>query len=159
MDRKATLIILISILSLSCSEINRTENLLGKIDKLRVENDSLKTIISEINQKYVFDSVIIRDIWSEKNTYKLNSKIKSEIVFVGYNGNNKTSVILNDTIILENGKKVYHPDTLKMYRGGFKYEKNATENRTTIEGLVESKNKYGKPYSAIFTTSILTRKN
>ncbi len=69
----------------SCSEKNQTKNLLGKIEKLQIENDSLKSIVAEINEKYVFDSISIRDFPDYKNTYKLNSNVGGEIVFVGYN--------------------------------------------------------------------------
>ena len=53
------------------------------------------------NKKYVFDSISIRDIPSYKNTYKLNSIVSGEIVFIGYNINNKTNVILVDSLNLQ----------------------------------------------------------
>jgi len=138
--------------------MNRTENLLGKIEKLKIENDSLKNIVAEINKKYVFDSISIRNIPDYKNTYKLNSIVSGEIVFVGYNIGEKTNVILVDSVTY-NPKTLFNPDTLELKKGGFIYRTKLDANRIYLEGVLETKNKYGKEYEGIFKTAIGIKKN
>ncbi len=52
---------------------------------MRAENDSLRKIVAEINNKYVFDSISFRDIYNPKNTYEPNSDFNIELLVVGYN--------------------------------------------------------------------------
>ncbi|MFD0837221.1 hypothetical protein ACFQ0I_15690 [Mariniflexile aquimaris] len=55
--KKLTLIILTSIYIFGCKDINRTENLLAKVDSLKIENDSLTKILTEKKSEsnYWFD--------------------------------------------------------------------------------------------------------
>jgi len=156
--KKSTIIILLSILIFSCTESNNSKNLIGKIEKLQIENDSLKNIVAEINEKYVFDSISIRDIPSYKNTYKLNSIISGEIVFVGYNIDKKTNVIMIDSLE-NNPKKLFNPDTLILKKGGFIYNARLNTERINLKGILETKNKYGKEYEVIYSTAIGITKN
>lgn len=156
--KKTAIIILLTILTFSCTDINQTENILGKIEKLRIENDSLKKIVAEINEKYVFDSITIRDIPDYRNTYKLNSIVRGEIVFVGYNIKNKTNAIMVDSFEY-NPKKLFNPDTLKLKKGGFIYKTKLNTDRIYLKGILETKNKYGKDYEVIYNTAIGISKN
>ena len=151
---KIILIVIISILSLSCSDKSKSE----KIEKLQVENDSLKSILSEISEKYIFDSIAIRDIPNYKNTYKLNSKISGEIVFVGYNIGENSNVIMVDSLSY-NPKILHNPDTLELKKGGFIYETELKSDRTYLKGILEIKSKYGKEYEGFYNTAIGTKKN
>lgn len=56
--RKLSLIILTLLLTSSCKETNRTENLLAKVDSLKVKNDSLTKVLNEKKPEsnYWFDS-------------------------------------------------------------------------------------------------------
>ena len=155
---KAIIIVLLTFLTYSCTDINHGENNIAKLENLRAENDSLRKIVAEINNKYVFDSISIRDIPNYKNTYELNSKMSGEIVFVGYNINKKTNVILVDSFS-SNPKKLYNPDTLKLSKGGFVYETELNANRVYLKGILETQNEYGKGFESVYSTTIETRKN
>lgn len=155
---KAIIIVLLTSLTLGCTDINQQENTNAKLEDLRAENDSLKKIVADINNKYVFDSISIRDIPSYKNTYELDSKVSGEIVFVGYNINKKTNVIMVDSFTY-NPKKLYNPDTLKMKKGGFVYETELNADRIYLEGILETKNELGKEFESFYKTAIGTKKN
>ena len=155
---KTIIIVILSIFIFSCTDMNQRENTVAKLEKLHTENDSLRKIVAEINDKYVFDSISIRDFPSYKNTYELNSKVSGEIVFVGYNVNKKTNVILVDSFSY-NPKKLYNPDTLKLNNGGFVYETELNADRVYLKGILETKNEYGKEFESIFNTAIGANKN
>ncbi|MBQ4915581.1 MAG: hypothetical protein ABJD66_08890 [Cellulophaga sp.] len=155
---KTIIFLLLTILTSSCTDINQTENTIARIESLQAENDSLKTILADINNKYVFDSISLRDIPNYKNTYKMNTDVQGEIVFVGYNRNKKTNVIIVDSISY-NPKVLYNPDTLKMKKGGFQYKKKIDADRVYMKMLVETKNDYGKEYEGISSSAIQAKKN
>ena len=73
----------------SCQNNERIEKLESENQILKLRNDSLRKITDGIRDKYVFDSLTIRQIPHYKNTYLRNSEFKEEIVFVGYNLNGK----------------------------------------------------------------------
>lgn len=153
---KAIIIILLNFLIFSCTNKYKDENTSLKLENLRTENDSLRKIVSEIETKYVFDSISIRDIPSYKNTYELNSKVSGEIVFVGYNNNKKTNVILVDSFSY-NSKQLYNPDTLKLDKGGFIYETELNTDRVYLRGILKTQNEFGKEYENMFNTIIKTK--
>ncbi|MBB6682436.1 hypothetical protein H4O20_13380 [Aequorivita sp. 609] len=155
---KAITIVLLTFSIFSCTDINKSEITIGKLENLRAENDSLRKIVADIHTKYVFDSITIRDIPSYKNTYELNSKVSGEIVFVGYNINKKTNVILVDSFS-SNPKELYNPDTLKLNNGGFVYETELNSDRISLKGIIETQSEYGKRYEGFYNTEIGTRKN
>lgn len=143
----------------SCTDINQSENKIAEIENLRAENDSLKKIVAEINNKYVFDSITVRDIPSYKNTYKLNSNITGEIVFVGYNNDKQnTNVIMIDSISY-NPKKLYNPDSLILRNGGFHYEKKLDTERIYWKAEIQTKHKYGKKFEGILSNTAQVKKN
>ena len=155
---KAIIILFLTFFIFSCTDINQGENTIEKLENLRAENDSLRKIVAEINDKYVFDSISIRDIPSYKNTYELNSKVSGEIVFVGYNINKKTNVILLDSFSY-NPKRLYNPDTLKLNKGGFVYETELNTDRVYLKGILETQNEYGKGFESVYNVAIGTKKN
>lgn len=155
---KSIVIVLLTFITFGCTDINQAENTIAKLENLRAENDSLRRIVAEINNKYVFDSISIRDIPSHKNTYELNSKVSGEIVFVGYNINNKTNVIMVDSFSY-NPKRLYNPDTLKLNKGGFVYETEMNNNRIYLKGILETQNEYGKGFESFYNTAIGSKKN
>ena len=155
---KAILIIFLIFSVFSCTDINQVENNLALMENLRAENDSLKKIVAEINDKYVFDSISVRDIPSYKNTYRMNSKVSGELVFVGYNISKKTNVILVDSFSY-NPKKLHNPDSLKMKKGGFVYETVLNADRIYLEGIMETKNEFGREFKSIYSTAIGVQKN
>ena len=105
-------------------------------------------------QGYTF----LKDIPNYKNTYKLNSKVSGEIVFVGYNIGENKSVIMVDCFSY-NPKRLYNPDTLELKNGGFIYETELTSDRTYLRGVLEMKSNYGKEYEGVYNTVIGTKKN
>lgn len=156
---KPIIIALLTLLISSCTDINQTENKIAEIENLRAENDSLKKIVSEINNKYVFDSITVRDIPSYKNSYEMNSNIAGEIVFVGFNNDmQKTSVIMIDSISY-NPKKLYNPDTLKLKNGGFHYEKKMDAERVYWKMEIQTEHQYGKKFEGILTNAAQVKKN
>jgi len=153
--RKLLLLFLTSILLLSCTEAKYTKGLRAEIEKLSQQNDSLKTVVSEIDQKYVFDSLTIRSIPNEKNSNKINSTYKMEIVFVGYNTDGKSTMVIGDSTIYENGiERVANGDSLVMKKGGFLFERKLHSEKNNFWGLLQSDNKYGKPFKATMLTSV-----
>ncbi|MEJ4086925.1 hypothetical protein [Galbibacter orientalis] len=156
---KLTIIILLILVISSCTDINQTENRIAEMENLRTENDSLKKIVAEIKNKYVFDSISMRDIPSYKNSYEVNSNFKGEIVFVGYNNDiQNTNVIIIDSITY-NPKKLFNPDTLKLKNGGFHYELKMDSERVYWKAAIQTKHKYGKEYQGILMNAVQAKKN
>ncbi|SDB51109.1 hypothetical protein SAMN03097699_1813 [Flavobacteriaceae bacterium MAR_2010_188] len=156
---KPTIIVLLIFLISSCSDNNQSENKIIEIENLRAENDSLKKIVAEINNKFVFDSITLRDIPYYKNTYEMNSNVRGEIVFVGYNNDKQnTRVIMIDSISY-NPKKLYNPDTLALKIGGFPYEKKMDSEQIYWRAEVHTKHKYGKEFEASLSNIAQVKKN
>ena len=156
---KPIIIIFLILLTSSCSDKNELENKIIEIENLRAENDSLKNIVAEINDKFIFDSITVRDIPYYKNTYKINSNIRGEIVFVGYNNDRQnTRVIMIDSITY-NPKKLHSPDTIALKIGGFPYEKNMDADRIYWKAEVHTKHKYGKKFEGILSNVAEVKKN
>lgn len=147
--KKIFIISLFSILFLGCNKSNESLT----IKDLQIKNDSLIEIISEMNQKYIFDSIAIRDIPSYKNRYEKGTEIIGEIVIVGYNNNQKTNVVLADSITYKPNIKLYNPDTLKIKNGGFVYSKNLKDS-LNLQGLINVGNRYGKSHQFLYNTII-----
>ncbi len=160
MKKKILLIAVLSIIFSNCSENNQSGNLTVEIENLRTENDSLKNILAEINNKYIFDSITIRDIASRENTNKLNSVYKAEIMFVGYNTNGKSTMVIGDSINYENGTEiVVNGDSLKRRKGSFFLEKKLTGEINKFWGILRTENKYGKTYEVNILTAVRAEKN
>lgn len=157
--RKVLALIFLCFLTFSCTDSNKGEYKITELENLRLENDSLKKIVAEINKKYVFDSISVRDIPSYQNKYELNSKITGEIVFVGYNLNDKSWAIKFDSINYQNGRKLVNPDTLKNIKGGYQYEKILDSDFNTIRADLKTENDYGKPFNVVYHTAIRAEKN
>lgn len=150
--RYQLIIVLLLLLNINCSDINQKKNIINDLESLRTENDSLRKIVSEINNKYVFDSISFRNIINPENTNELNSNYDIEFLVVGYNPN-KSYFVKFDSIV--DGQKV-NPDTLKQSNGGFKYSTKLTEKENTIQIEMEVKNKYGKNKSGIIYDKVFT---
>ncbi|NGX85053.1 hypothetical protein [Aequorivita sp. KMM 9714] len=144
---------------LSCGDDKRTVNLEAEIQNLRQRNDSLESIVNGIKDKYVFDSLTIRQIPNYANTNKLNSIYKEEIVFVGYNANGKTSVIIGDSTYVDNGIKVFDGDTLISKKGAFQHEIKLVKDKNYYGGILKTENEFGKSYEVPFRSAIGVIKN
>lgn len=141
-----------SFLFLGCKDSSQTLI----IKELKTKNDSLNRVLNELNQKYIFDSISIRDIPSHQNTYQRNTDIAGEIVIVGFNKNQKTNVILADSISYDPEIRLHNPDTLKMKNGGFVYEKKLKDS-LNLKGIIEFGNKHGKNHQALYNTVIIAK--
>ncbi len=137
---KTAIISIVFLLSLGCKNNTEIDLMRNKIESLSIENDSLKRIVEEINGKYVFDSISFRDIYSPKNTRKLNSEFEVELLVVGYNPD-KSFFVKFDSIA--DGQKV-NPDTLKQSNGGFKYITILKDKENEIRIDMNVENDYGK---------------
>ncbi len=156
---KSTLIVLLTFMIFGCTDINQAENTIAKLESLRAENDSLRKIVADIETKYVFDSISVRDIPDYKNTYELNSKIKGEIVFVGYNMNlEKSRVIMVDSVTY-NPEKLHNPDTLKLQNGGYKYEIKLNDKEITWKADIKVENEYGQKMQGLLMNKAKAKKN
>jgi hypothetical protein len=152
--KKVFIIIIFSNLFLGCNGSNESLT----IKNLQRRNDSLENILSIMNQKYIFDSITIRDIPSYKNSYQKGTEIMGEIVIVGYSNNNqKTNVVLADSIAYAPNIKLYNPDTLIMKNGGFVYFKELQDS-LSLKGLINVGNKYGKSHQFLYNTMIKAKK-
>lgn len=150
---KPIIIILLTLLISSCTDINQMENSIAKIESLRNENDSLKKIIAEINNKYVFDSISFREIYGKNNKYERNADFEVELLVVGYNPN-KSYFVKYDSIV--DGKKI-NPDSLPQSNGGFKYKTKLTEGINNIWIEMNVENDFGKQKMGVLHESIRTK--
>lgn len=149
--KKSIIISLFFCLILSCSG-NKSDNQLRlENENLKTLNDSLRTIIEEINDKYVLDHLTVREIRNDSNTYKLNSQFRTKYYIVGYNNNDLTTFIVADSV---NQNFQTDSDTLRLVNGGFEYSKILTEEENEIEINLNVENKYGKKLQAILNDRI-----
>ncbi|WP_196894733.1 hypothetical protein [Aureivirga marina] len=130
MKNKEIILLLASILLLSC---NSDRNNLEIIQKLEKERDSLKTIIDTLNTKYIFDNASIRLIVDKDSIEKIGSEYKGEFVFVGYNeksivkfhtGKKDSLLKLNDNGGYDFKGKVENPDKIKLMLEFHHYKKD-----------------------------------
>lgn len=149
MIKRKIIFIVLLITTFGCQETRNNKDL----ERLKIENDSLKEIISNLDQKYIFDSISIRDIPSYQNTYRNNTTVSGEIVIVGYNYNEKTNVVLGDSIKYSPEVTIYNPDTLKLKDGGFIYNKKL-EDSLHLRGIINVGNNYGKSHQAVYDAAI-----
>ncbi len=138
--KKAIILLLLTFLTSGCTDNNQSKTTMAEIKSLRKENDSLKNIIDEINNKFIFDSVFIKTINNPKNSYKPNSDYEMEILFVGYNPD-KSYFVKYDSIV--DGKKI-NPDSLLQKNGSFKYKTKLTKQVNKVQIEVNMKNEYGQ---------------
>ncbi|MFB9054558.1 hypothetical protein ACFFVB_15820 [Formosa undariae] len=137
---KPIIILLLILFISSCTDIKQSEKKITEIETLRAENDSLKKIVAEINNKYVFDSIFIKTINSPNNTLKTDSDYEMQIMVVGYNPT-KSYFVKFDSIA--NGKKV-NPDTLNQRNGIFLYKTKLVDELTRVSVDVKIENKFGQ---------------
>ena len=153
-----TIILFLVILLSSCQNNQHFEKLKLEIEVLKKHNDSLKKITEIIKNKYVFDSITIRQIPDYRNTYKLNSIFREEFVLVGYNKNQKTSVIIGDSLSFNGGIKIINGDTLKLNKGGFQNILKLKKNRNHYKGIIQAENEFGKPFLNTISSIIQVEK-
>ena len=156
---KPTIILLLILLISSCSDNNQLEDKIIEIENLRAENDSLKKIVAEINNKFVFDSLTVRDIPYYKNTYEMSSNVRGEIVFVGYNNDRQSTRVIMIDSISYNPKKLHNPDTLDLRIGGFPYENKMDADKIYWRAEIYTKHKYGKEFEVSLSNIAQVKKN
>lgn len=154
MIKNITLLILISTI-FGCNEMNRTENLLYKVEELKTENDSLKNIISTLNQKYIFDEVTVRHIPSNTNNYKLNSEYEAEIVVVGYNRRKDSIISFPEKECLV--ERMCNPYTLTYSNGGIQIKTKLDKNKNWLQFKMSTEAKYGKKFERTVSDLIKTK--
>ena len=143
----------------SCSDKNKFEAYNLEILSLKQENDSLVKILEEIKTKYVFDSITIRHFPNPKNTHRLNSKVKGELLVVGFNNDRKKTRIVKIDSMDHNPQKLYNPDTLDLKNGGYKYEIDLNKNKVIWRASINIENEYGANKKATIAQSIRVKKN
>ncbi|NQY30149.1 MAG: hypothetical protein HRT69_11850 [Flavobacteriaceae bacterium] len=110
------------------------------MEALKSENDSLKNILSELNNKYIFDSISLHNVYNKKNTYDLNSNFEMELMVIGYSPN-KSYFVAYDSIV--NGRKI-NLDTLIQEKGRFKYNTTLNKKKITIRMDYNIQNEFGQ---------------
>jgi hypothetical protein len=148
--RELKICLLFIILTTSCQNNDINEKNQEILNSLKRENDSLKLIMEEISQKYVFDSIIFRDVRSPDNTYKLNSDFEVELLVLGYNSKESYFVKYDDL-------KNTNPDTINVNNGGFVYRTKLDEKVNPIIIEMNLENKYGKRKQAILYDEITVK--
>jgi|SRR5690554_1972858 len=150
---KPILILFLTFLMFSCTDINQGENNIAKFENLRAENDSLRKIVADIETKYVFDSISFREIYGKDNKYERNAEFNVELLVVGYNPN-KSYFVKFDSLV--DGQKI-NPDTLKQSNGGFKYKTKLTEKENVIRIDMNVENEYGQKKMGTLLETIRTK--
>lgn len=122
--------------NISCSDAR----LLKKdLEYLKVQNDSLKWVLSELNQKYIFDSISIKEIPDSKNTFKRNSVYKTEFVVIAH-PSDKSNFVKYQNL----NKERINVDTLKYRHGSYHMNMKLEEARNKLKIDMKVINKYGK---------------
>ncbi|BFP40570.1 hypothetical protein FGF1_14150 [Flavobacteriaceae bacterium GF1] len=149
-----SILTVVCVLSIGCKNSN-FEPLNNRISELEKKNDSLKLLLDKVNQKYVFDSIKIRHIPYCKNSNRVNSIYREEIVFAAYNVNGGSLVIIGDSLNFDNGLNVINGDTLELKNGAFQNSIELNEELNRYKGILETQNEFGKPF--IRTISLIVR--
>ena len=141
MIKTSTFLVIIFLTFFSCNNINNTEKPLLEIEHLKAENDSLKSILSELNTKYVFDNITFREIPSMKNTLTLNSDYETELVIVGYNYIKDSIMQFSET---QYNNKNFNSYTLSYINGGITIKTKLDKPDNWIRFEINSENKFGQ---------------
>ncbi|WP_103070856.1 hypothetical protein [Aquimarina sediminis] len=139
---KNILFLILTLTISGCQEVNRTQNLLYKVEELKAENDSLKNILSKIENKYVFDSIKYRIIPNPNNTQKLNSEYEFEFIAIGYNFNND-SIFEFDKTTNSIGTEI-NAYSMTKKNGGITVKTKLIKPWNRISFDIDYENKYGK---------------
>jgi hypothetical protein len=111
-----------------------------KFQLLQEENDSLKGIIKDYKDKYVYDFVLLRQAPKQNNSFKKGSNYKGELMFVT---TNKEDYILFGTEIKNTdiGGEILNPDTLKISNGVYSFETKLKSDTTKVyfKPLIQNK--------------------
>ncbi len=119
--------------------INKEKVLSDQVISLEKKNDSLTSLLSEFEGKYIFDSISLRTIPSYKNTFKPNSIYEMDLIVSAYS---KTDYFIKyDTII--NNQKI-NADTLKYDNGIYRFNTELSKDKNYISIEVKVGNEYGK---------------
>ena len=118
--------------------------------KIKKERDSLRVLMAEIDQKYVFDSIRLVFDSSKENLLIPGSEYNLEFYFIGFN---------NDSYfkIGDNLNKASE-DSLFPERGVFHYRTLLQPNENEFKGFISTNSKYGKNYEAVLHNPDLLEK-
>lgn len=138
------LFLLISILVLSCN--NQSGELEKENNNLKKANDSLQKLLTNLNDKYIFDDIKVRVIPSENNTNKIGSEFKGEFVIVGYN---KETVVNFSTEKNKNTGDFIDTKSLKRDFGGFPFNLTLKKPENDIYFKFDVNAIYGRDFGGI----------
>ncbi|WMI68248.1 hypothetical protein [Mangrovimonas sp. YM274] len=145
------IIFLISTSILSCN--NQTTEIKNQNTLLKKENDSLKALLSKLEDKYVFDDIKVRVIPNEENTNRIGSDFNGEFVIIAYN--NETEV--NFSTEKENALNGFKDsESLKKDFGGFPFKLPLEKPENDIYFTFKTNGIYGKNHDGMI---ISDRKN
>ena len=127
--------IVISFLLLSCGS-NREY----KFDKLERERDSLQSILNIVNEKYIFDSIVIINEPAKNNLNKIGTDHNIHFTISAFN---KSDYFVKYDTIINNVKMGV--DTLTYEKGVYKYKTKIKRNNQPVKVDILTGNKsFGK---------------
>ena len=139
-------VFLIFAIFISCNS-NSTDSELIKIKR---ERDSLQLLLSEIEQKYVFDSIRLVTEPHPDNLLIPGSEYSLKFYFIGYN---KDTYFVEDDSLNKVSKDSLFPE-----RGIFHYNTSLKPEQNEFEGLISTNSKFGKNYKAVLHNPDLLEK-
>ena len=122
----------------------------SELIKIKKERDSLKFLLSEIDQKYVFDSIRLITEPSPDNLLIPGSEYNLKFYFIGFN---KDTYFLDNNTLNEASNDSLLPD-----RGIFHYSTTLDANKNEFEGFISTNSKFGKNYEAVMHNPDLLEK-
>ncbi|WP_109098382.1 hypothetical protein [Aquimarina sp. AU58] len=124
---------------ISCNQ-EKIQSLEEEVKLLKSKNDSLQSIVSEINNKYIFDSISIVNKPIHENNYKLGSDYRMNITISAFNKSD--FFIKYDTIIND---KMINADTLEFKNGTYEYKNVLDKDEKIIKiKMLTGNKKYGE---------------
>ncbi|WP_339918483.1 hypothetical protein [Yeosuana marina] len=139
-------LLLISAIFISCNSSSKDSELI----KITKERDSLQGLLSEIDQKYVFDSIRLVTEPNPDNLLIPGSEYNLKFYFIGYN---KDTYFVEDDSLNKVSKDSLFPD-----RGIFHYNTLLMPDQNEFEGLISTNSKFGKNYKAVLHNPDLLEK-
>ena len=122
---------------ISCNS-NFKENDLTEIKR---ERDSLQALLSEIEEKYVFDSIRLVFDDSPENQLSPGSEYNLKFYFIGFNKKSYFAETDSPNEAFE--------DSIFPNRGIFHYNTTLKSSDNEFEGFISTNSKFGKNYEAV----------
>ena len=131
------LLLFISYINISCNSDYTNSELV----EIKRERDSLQVLLSEIEQKYVFDSIRLVVDQSPENLLTPGSEYNLKFYFIGFNRNSYFAET-------DSPNKAFE-DSIFSDRGIFHYNTVLDGNNNEFKGFISTNGRFGKNYEAV----------